>query len=278
MPPSARRNVPFVVAYTYTGFPMVMLARELVHGGAIGEVRKVEAWYPQGWLATKLEADGQKQASWRVDPSQGRRLGLRRRHRHARLRVRPVRRRPVGHAAPRPAQDVRPRPGARRRFHRPGRAQQRRRSPRSPPRRSPSAPRTTTASASAARPGRSNGRSPTTPILKHYAGGQPLQALSPGGRIRLFPRPRSSRTSASPRATPKASTRRWPTCTGRSNGRSAAARREGPHAVRAPGHRRRRRRHGVHRGRRRQLEAGRRMGRSPQGRDRGEEGRSFTCR
>ena len=37
--------------------------------GAIGEVRKVEAWYPQGWLATKLEADGQKQAAWRVDPS-----------------------------------------------------------------------------------------------------------------------------------------------------------------------------------------------------------------
>ncbi len=61
-------KVPFVVAYTYTGFPMVMLARELVHGGAIGEVRKVEAWYPQGWLASKLEADGQKQAAWRVDP------------------------------------------------------------------------------------------------------------------------------------------------------------------------------------------------------------------
>ena len=48
---------------------MVMLARELVKDGAIGEVRKVEAWYPQGWLATKLEAEGQKQASWRVDPT-----------------------------------------------------------------------------------------------------------------------------------------------------------------------------------------------------------------
>jgi predicted dehydrogenase len=62
-------DTPFVVAYTYTGFPMVMLARELVKDGAIGEVRKVEAWYPQGWLATKLEAEGQKQASWRVDPA-----------------------------------------------------------------------------------------------------------------------------------------------------------------------------------------------------------------
>ena len=63
------RNVPFIVAYTYTGFAMVMLARELVHNGDIGEVRKVEAWYPQGWLATKIEADNQKQAAWRVDPS-----------------------------------------------------------------------------------------------------------------------------------------------------------------------------------------------------------------
>jgi predicted dehydrogenase len=62
-------NTPFVVAYTYTGYPMVMMARELVHDGAIGEIRKVEAWYPQGWLASKLEEQNQKQASWRVDPS-----------------------------------------------------------------------------------------------------------------------------------------------------------------------------------------------------------------
>ncbi len=64
-----KHKTPFVVAYTYTGFPMVMLAKTLVADGAIGEVRKVEAWYPQGWLATKLEADNQKQAAWRVDPA-----------------------------------------------------------------------------------------------------------------------------------------------------------------------------------------------------------------
>ena len=40
----AKTGTPFVVAYTYTGFPMVMLAKELVKDGAIGEVRKVEAW------------------------------------------------------------------------------------------------------------------------------------------------------------------------------------------------------------------------------------------
>ncbi len=64
-----QHQIPFGVAYTYTGFPMVMLARTLVQDGSIGSVRKVEAWYPQGWLASNLEADGQKQAAWRVDPT-----------------------------------------------------------------------------------------------------------------------------------------------------------------------------------------------------------------
>lgn len=64
-----RTQLPFSVAYSYTGLPMVMLARELVHDGAVGKVRKVEAWYPQGWLASPLEESGQQQASWRVDPS-----------------------------------------------------------------------------------------------------------------------------------------------------------------------------------------------------------------
>ncbi|WP_337174042.1 Gfo/Idh/MocA family oxidoreductase [Paludisphaera sp.] len=62
-------DVPFVVAHTYTGYPMVMLARQLVRDGVIGEVRKVEAWYPQGWLATRREDEGSKQASWRTDPA-----------------------------------------------------------------------------------------------------------------------------------------------------------------------------------------------------------------
>jgi predicted dehydrogenase len=65
-----QKNVPFVLAHTYTGHPQMMYARELVKSGAIGDVRKVEAWYRQGWLATELESTGQQQASWRVDPKQ----------------------------------------------------------------------------------------------------------------------------------------------------------------------------------------------------------------
>jgi predicted dehydrogenase len=40
----------------------------MVAAGAIGKVRKVVVEYPQGWLATRLEESGQKQAAWRTDP------------------------------------------------------------------------------------------------------------------------------------------------------------------------------------------------------------------
>ncbi|WP_020529538.1 Gfo/Idh/MocA family protein [Flexithrix dorotheae] len=57
------------VTYNYTGYPMVKQARDLVKSGKIGAVRKVIVEYPQGWLSTLVEASGQKQASWRTDPS-----------------------------------------------------------------------------------------------------------------------------------------------------------------------------------------------------------------
>ncbi len=60
----------FAVTYSYTGYPMVMQARQMVREGKIGEVRKVIVEYPQGWLIGLLEASGQKQAAWRTDPSQ----------------------------------------------------------------------------------------------------------------------------------------------------------------------------------------------------------------
>jgi predicted dehydrogenase len=39
-----------------------------VHSGKLGKIRKVVAEYPQGWLATRIEESGQKQAAWRTDP------------------------------------------------------------------------------------------------------------------------------------------------------------------------------------------------------------------
>lgn len=62
-------NTPFVLAHTYTGHPMLMMARELVASGTIGNIRKIEAWYNQGWLASRLEDQDIQQAVWRTDPS-----------------------------------------------------------------------------------------------------------------------------------------------------------------------------------------------------------------
>lgn len=57
------------LTHTYTGYPMVKEARRQVMSGKFGEVRKIYVEYPQGWLSLNLEESGQKQASWRTDPS-----------------------------------------------------------------------------------------------------------------------------------------------------------------------------------------------------------------
>lgn len=56
------------LTHNYTGYPLVKEARELIANGKLGKIRKVVVEYPQGWLATRLEATGQKQAAWRTDP------------------------------------------------------------------------------------------------------------------------------------------------------------------------------------------------------------------
>jgi len=58
----------FALTHNYTGYPMVKQARAMVHNGDLGEIRKVVVEYPQGWLSTRIEAEDQKQASWRTDP------------------------------------------------------------------------------------------------------------------------------------------------------------------------------------------------------------------
>ncbi len=56
------------VTYTYTGYPVAKHARLMIENGDLGEIRFVNAEYPQDWLSTRLEETGQKQAGWRSDP------------------------------------------------------------------------------------------------------------------------------------------------------------------------------------------------------------------
>lgn len=56
------------LTHTYTGYPMVKEARKRIADSAIGRIKKIFVEYPQGWLSTPLEQEGNKQASWRTDP------------------------------------------------------------------------------------------------------------------------------------------------------------------------------------------------------------------
>ena len=56
------------LTHNYTGYPLVKEARDMVRAGKLGRIRKVVVEYPQGWLATRIEVTGQKQAGWRTDP------------------------------------------------------------------------------------------------------------------------------------------------------------------------------------------------------------------
>ena len=57
------------LAHTYTAYPMVKEAQHRIAAGELGRVRKVLVEYPQGWLTSKAEDAGNKQAQWRQDPT-----------------------------------------------------------------------------------------------------------------------------------------------------------------------------------------------------------------
>jgi len=62
-------DVVFAVSHNYTGYPLVRQARQMILNGELGEIQAIRVQYIQGWLRTKLEAEEQKQAAWRTDPS-----------------------------------------------------------------------------------------------------------------------------------------------------------------------------------------------------------------
>jgi predicted dehydrogenase len=59
----------FILTHNYTGYPMIRQARAMVGAGELGEIRLVQAEYPQDWLTERVELSGNKQAEWRTDPA-----------------------------------------------------------------------------------------------------------------------------------------------------------------------------------------------------------------
>jgi predicted dehydrogenase len=64
-----RTGLIFGLTHNYTGYPLVREARARIEAGELGRIRLVQVEYLQDWLATPLEATGQKQAAWRTDPA-----------------------------------------------------------------------------------------------------------------------------------------------------------------------------------------------------------------
>jgi len=63
------------LTHTYTGYPMVKHARDMVAKGALGKIRKVYVSYRQGWLSRLSEREGNAQAAWRTDPTKSGKAG-----------------------------------------------------------------------------------------------------------------------------------------------------------------------------------------------------------
>jgi predicted dehydrogenase len=65
-----KSGLPYGLTHTYAGYALVREARAMCATGALGRIRKIAVEYLQGWLTKPIETTGQKQASWRSDPSQ----------------------------------------------------------------------------------------------------------------------------------------------------------------------------------------------------------------
>jgi len=64
-----------LLTHTYSGYPLVKEARQLVKKGALGKIRKIYVEYLQGWLSKLSEREGNAQAAWRTDPSKSGKSG-----------------------------------------------------------------------------------------------------------------------------------------------------------------------------------------------------------
>lgn len=63
------------LTHTYSGYPMVKQAKQMVKENAFGKIRKIWVEYPQGWLSKLSEREGNAQAAWRTDPKKSGKSG-----------------------------------------------------------------------------------------------------------------------------------------------------------------------------------------------------------
>lgn len=71
----AETSLRLMLTHTYSGYPMVKEARNIIKAGKLGEIRKVIVEYPQGWLGRLVHKGGNPQAAWRTDPKRSGKSG-----------------------------------------------------------------------------------------------------------------------------------------------------------------------------------------------------------
>lgn len=64
------------LTHTYSGYPMVKQAKDLVQKKTLGDIRKIYVSYCQGWLSKLSEREGNAQAAWRTDPKKSGKSGV----------------------------------------------------------------------------------------------------------------------------------------------------------------------------------------------------------
>lgn len=65
------KKLTFALTHTYTGYPMVRQMRELISGGIIGKIQRIDGQYYQGWVNSLIHGtDSRIKGVWRLDPKQ----------------------------------------------------------------------------------------------------------------------------------------------------------------------------------------------------------------
>lgn len=65
---SNERGILFGLTYTYTGYPILRQAREMIRDGAIGDIIHVKVGHPEDWVYESVDEQPGQKLPWRFDP------------------------------------------------------------------------------------------------------------------------------------------------------------------------------------------------------------------
>jgi predicted dehydrogenase len=65
----AKTKLTFSLTHTYTGYPMVRQMRDIIAGGSLGTIQRIDAQYYQGWINSIIHGtESRITGVWRLDP------------------------------------------------------------------------------------------------------------------------------------------------------------------------------------------------------------------